>query len=75
MAGMRGAPQQTMASVAKDIWAKEGVRGFFNGVIPRIMIISPLFGITLLFYEVQVRWGEREKRKRALATAASSSGS
>jgi solute carrier family 25 (mitochondrial aspartate/glutamate transporter), member 12/13 len=62
-------PQMTMLSVARQIWLEEGVRGFFNGVVPRTLIISPLFGITLLFYEVQVRWGEREADARRAAAA------
>lgn len=37
------------------IWKTEGWRGFMNGVVPRILIISPLFGIALLSYEVQQR--------------------
>jgi solute carrier family 25 (mitochondrial aspartate/glutamate transporter), member 12/13 len=47
---------ENIASVARDIWVKEGVAGFFTGVVPRILIISPLFGITLLFYEAQLRF-------------------
>jgi len=32
--------------------AEEGPRALFKGVIPRILIISPLFGITLFTYEM-----------------------
>jgi solute carrier family 25 aspartate/glutamate transporter 12/13 len=31
---------------------EEGPTAFFKGTVPRIMIISPLFGITLMTYEV-----------------------
>jgi len=31
---------------------EEGPKAFFKGAIPRVLIISPLFGITLTFYEV-----------------------
>ncbi|KAF2075017.1 hypothetical protein CYY_003669 [Polysphondylium violaceum] len=31
----------------------EGPKAFCKGLVPRIMIISPLFGITLVVYEVQ----------------------
>jgi len=31
----------------------EGPKAFFKGLGPRIMIISPLFGITLVVYEIQ----------------------
>jgi len=33
------------------IYKEEGVRAFFKGSVPRILIISPLFGITLFVYE------------------------
>lgn len=44
-----------IAHCARHIYATEGVRGFFAGVGPRILIISPLFGITLFFYDIQRR--------------------
>eukprot|EP01133_Synstelium_polycarpum_P019215 gene19215-23023_t len=31
----------------------EGPKAFVKGLVPRIMIISPLFGITLMIYEIQ----------------------
>jgi len=34
------------------IYKEEGMRALFKGTIPRILIISPLFGITLATYEV-----------------------
>ncbi|EGG17501.1 putative transmembrane protein [Cavenderia fasciculata] len=34
-------------------WKNEGPKAFAKGLLPRIMIISPLFGITLMIYEVQ----------------------
>lgn len=40
---------------AKHIYATEGIRGFFSGTVPRVLIISPLFGITLFFYDIQRR--------------------
>lgn len=51
------ASTKNIASCAAHIMRTEGVVGFFTGVIPRVMIISPLFGITLIFYEVQLRLG------------------
>lgn len=47
-----------IAHCARHIYATEGVRGFFAGVGPRILIISPLFGITLFFYDIQRRLQE-----------------
>lgn len=38
---------------AVRIYQKEGVPALFKGVIPRVLIISPLFGITMFVYEVQ----------------------
>lgn len=39
--------------VYKGIYEKEGLRAFFRGALPRCFIVSPLFGITLLVYELQ----------------------
>lgn len=50
-----------IAQCARHIYATEGVRGFFSGVLPRTLIISPLFGITLFFYDVQRRLQESGK--------------
>lgn len=47
-----------IAHCARHIYATEGVRGFFAGVGPRVLIISPLFGITLFFYDIQRRLQE-----------------
>lgn len=46
---------QGIADCARHIYSTEGARGFFAGVGPRILIISPLFGITLFFYDIQRR--------------------
>ena len=35
------------------IYQKEDIRALFKGVVPKMMIISPLFGITMFVYEVQ----------------------
>jgi len=35
----------------KNIWNKEGIPAFFKGIIPRCLIISPLFAITMACYE------------------------
>lgn len=39
----------------RDILAHEGGGALFKGVVPRMMIIGPLFAITLFSYEVQ-KW-------------------
>jgi solute carrier family 25 aspartate/glutamate transporter 12/13 len=33
----------------------EGFRALFKGVLPRVMVISPLFGIALAVFELQKR--------------------
>lgn len=44
-----------IAQCAAHIYSTEGLLGFFAGVGPRVLIISPLFGITLFFYDIQRR--------------------
>jgi Mitochondrial carrier protein len=51
----------TIQSCAKLIYQKEGIAGFFNGAGPRLLIISPLFGITMFFYEL---FGEKASGKK-----------
>jgi solute carrier family 25 aspartate/glutamate transporter 12/13 len=41
---------------ALQVIEKEGAGALFRGALPRCMIVGPLFGITLLVYEVQQRW-------------------
>lgn len=54
-----GPPQyHGIAHCAKSIWATRGISGFFSGVGPRILTISPLFGVTLFFYDIQRRLKE-----------------
>lgn len=48
-------PYRGIADCARRVVTEEGVRALFKGVEARVMIISPLFGITLLFYEAQRR--------------------
>ena len=44
-----------IADCASKIWREEGLKAFFKGAPQRALIISPLFGITLLVYEAQQR--------------------
>ena len=48
-------PYRGIADCMRRVVQEEGVRALFKGVEARVMIISPLFGITLLFYEAQRR--------------------
>lgn len=36
----------------RKIYAEEGAKAFSKGLIPRMLVQAPLFGITLLSYEV-----------------------
>jgi len=42
-----------IADCFRQILKKEGPGAFFKGVTPRVLIISPLFGIALVVYEFQ----------------------
>ncbi|MES1911486.1 MAG: hypothetical protein MHM6MM_003908 [Cercozoa sp. M6MM] len=46
-------PQEVrlIASTTRDTVAKEGAAALWKGVLPRCMIIAPLFGITMSVYE------------------------
>ena len=48
----------------RDCWSKiikeEGVGALFKGVVPRVFIVSPLFAITVLVYEMQQRYFNKE---------------
>ena len=40
----------------KETFRREGLRAFFKGVLPRCLIVSPLFGISLMVYDMQKGW-------------------
>lgn len=42
----------------KETWRREGFHAFFKGVLPRCLIVSPLFGISLMVYDIQKSWLE-----------------
>ena len=37
----------------QKIWREEGVAALFKGVVPRMLVVGPLFSITLLSFEAQ----------------------
>ncbi|KAI9205806.1 mitochondrial carrier domain-containing protein [Polychytrium aggregatum] len=45
-----------MAHCYREIIKNEGFSALFRGVVPRMLIVSPLFAITVLVYEVQQRF-------------------
>ncbi|KAJ3073856.1 hypothetical protein HK102_005920, partial [Quaeritorhiza haematococci] len=47
---------RNMFHVYSDILKNEGVPALFKGVVPRVLIVSPLFAITVLVYEFQQRF-------------------
>ncbi|KAI8928677.1 mitochondrial carrier domain-containing protein [Entophlyctis helioformis] len=57
-AGSRGGAKvyKGMLHCYQDIIKTEGVHALFKGVVPRVMIVSPLFAITVLIYEFQQRY-------------------
>jgi hypothetical protein len=40
-----------LVGTAKKVYKNEGPKAFFKGIVPRCLIISPLFGITMFCYE------------------------
>jgi solute carrier family 25 (mitochondrial aspartate/glutamate transporter), member 12/13 len=55
------AAPMTIRMCANIVYKTQGIAGFFNGVGPRLLIISPLFGITMFFYEI---FGEQTTSKK-----------
>ena len=51
-----GQPYKGIVHAATDIYQKGGMKALMKGAPQRVMIISPLFGITMLVYEVQQRF-------------------
>ena len=48
-------PYTTVRAAVPTILKEEGVAAFFRGVIPRMLIIGPLFGITFTIFELLQR--------------------
>lgn len=48
-------PNQTIMSCFRAL-RLEGPEAFFKGIVPRCLIVSPLFGISLFFYEIQKKF-------------------
>jgi len=46
-------PYTGIMNTASRIVANEGFPALFKGVLPRILVISPLFAITLAIFEIQ----------------------
>lgn len=40
----------------RETLRREGFHAFFKGVLPRCLIVSPLFGISLMVYDIQKSW-------------------
>lgn len=60
-----------MAHCYREIIAHEGPKALFKGVIPRILIVSPLFAITVLVYEFQQRYLSSKKSSPSSSSLAS----
>lgn len=50
---------QRIVHCFQDVVKTEGIRGLCKGMVPRVLIISPLFGITTMFYEALKNLRER----------------
>jgi hypothetical protein len=48
-----GARYNGMLDCYAKIFQQEGVRAFFKGAVPRMCVVAPLFGISLLAFEKQ----------------------
>lgn len=42
-----------MANCFKTIWKEEGIMALYKGALPRMVVVGPLFAITLLSFETQ----------------------
>uniref|UniRef100_A0A7S1EUB8 Mitochondrial carrier protein n=1 Tax=Timspurckia oligopyrenoides TaxID=708627 RepID=A0A7S1EUB8_9RHOD len=52
-----------VARTSAKILSEEGAGAFFKGIVPRVLIISPLFGITMTCYETFVRRFSSKNKK------------
>eukprot|EP00475_Leptophrys_vorax_P015357 TRINITY_DN21706_c0_g1_i2.p1 TRINITY_DN21706_c0_g1~~TRINITY_DN21706_c0_g1_i2.p1 ORF type:complete len:142 (+),score=42.36 TRINITY_DN21706_c0_g1_i2:132-557(+) len=50
--GSKEFSQLTLREAAALLYKQGGAGAFFRGIIPRVMIISPLFGITFMCFEM-----------------------
>lgn len=48
-----GARYKGMLDCYGKIFQQEGVRAFFKGAVPRMCVVAPLFGISLVAFEKQ----------------------
>ena len=58
MAGLQKTPAepgtsalQRIAAIARDMWAREGVRSFYKGITPRVLRVAPGQAIVFAVYE------------------------
>lgn len=51
-----GGGEMRILDLYKETFRREGLRAFFKGVLPRCLIVSPLFGISLMVYDIQKIW-------------------
>ncbi len=66
-----GSRYTSIGHAARTIAAEEGAAAFFKGVAPRMTVQAPLFGITLLAFDLLKRFlGAREEKAAAAAAAA-----
>ena len=47
------AKYKSMGDCYAKVWKQEGIRAFFKGAVPRMCVVAPLFGISLVAFEKQ----------------------
>jgi hypothetical protein len=53
-----------LGDVFRRVMSQEGVRGFYKGLIPNILRVTPSSAITLATYEILIRWIGRTRRRQ-----------
>ncbi|KAI8903140.1 mitochondrial carrier domain-containing protein [Gorgonomyces haynaldii] len=53
---LKDSPYKNMSDCYRKIIQQEGPKALFKGTLPRVLIVSPLFAITVLVYEIQQRF-------------------
>jgi hypothetical protein len=63
--GQPPSPYRSVGQTYALILRTEGARALFRGALPRVMIVAPLFAITVLVYEFQQRFFASSKGRAA----------
>jgi len=58
-----GSGLSAITKCTADIWSEGGMGAFFRGVVPRVGVVSPLFGIALVAFEIQKSMMKKNMQK------------